>query len=167
MAAENANLDPDGLGPAPFNPAVVATGTEVGSLLAIPAQPKRKIDAEAGLAWDRTGGVRDGRIYLVYTDRPNLSSADTDIYVRFSNAQVLTCQTGRTLPTRAVWRAVIIRCHCHAPPVINSFGLFDLDHPSGRLSTANSHDGSFGAASRPAPFSQPSVVRPDAIEAPR
>jgi len=79
------NLDPDGLGPAGFNPAIAATSTDVGGFLAIPAQPHRTIDAEAGLAWDRTSGPHRGRIYLVYTDRPNLTSDDTDIYLRRSD----------------------------------------------------------------------------------
>ena len=79
------NLDPDGLGPAGFNPAIAATATQVGGLLPIPAQPRRTIDAEAGLAWDRSGGPHHGRIYLVYTDRPNTTSNDTDIYLRYSD----------------------------------------------------------------------------------
>jgi hypothetical protein len=37
------------------------------------------------LAWDCSGGPFNGRLYLVYTDRPSTGSADTDIYVRFSN----------------------------------------------------------------------------------
>jgi hypothetical protein len=79
------NLDPDGLGPAGFNAGVTATATQVGGLAPIPAQPHRTIDAEAGLAWDRTGGLHRGRVYLVYTDRPSTASADTDIYLRYSD----------------------------------------------------------------------------------
>jgi Regulator of chromosome condensation (RCC1) repeat/Immunoglobulin domain len=79
------NLDPDGLGPAGFGPAVTATSTQVGGWTYIPAQNNRSVDAEAGLAWDRSGGPHNGRIYLMYTDRPNTSSADTDIYVRYSD----------------------------------------------------------------------------------
>ncbi|HSU56993.1 MAG TPA: sialidase family protein [Candidatus Dormibacteraeota bacterium] len=79
------NLDPDGLGPAGFNAGITAAPTEVGGLLAIPAQPRRLIDAEAGLAWDRTSGPHRGRVYLVYTDRPSLTSNDTDIYLRHSD----------------------------------------------------------------------------------
>ena len=73
------NLDPDGLGPAGFNRVVIATRTKVGGLAPIPAQPNRTIDAEANLAWDRSGGPHNGRVYMVYTDRPSTSSADTDI----------------------------------------------------------------------------------------
>jgi hypothetical protein len=79
------NLDPDGLGPAGFNPVVIATPTNVGGFTHLPAQPSRGIDAEANLAWDRSGGPHNGRVYLVYTDRPSTSSADTDIFVRFSD----------------------------------------------------------------------------------
>jgi hypothetical protein len=79
------NLDPDGLGAAAFNADVVATGTEVGGLSPIPAQPIRTIDAEAGLAWDRSPGPFRGRLYLMYTDRANTNTSDTDVFVRFSN----------------------------------------------------------------------------------
>lgn len=78
------NLDPDGTGAGGFGPQVSATTTQVGSFSPIPAQPQRDIDAEAGLAWDCSGGPFNGRLYLVYTDRPSTSSDDTDIYVRFS-----------------------------------------------------------------------------------
>jgi hypothetical protein len=79
------NLDPDGVGSSPFNTQIAATGTEVGGFSTIPAQPSRTIDAEAGLAWDRSPGPFHGRLYLMYTDRPNTSSADTDIFVRRSS----------------------------------------------------------------------------------
>jgi hypothetical protein len=79
------NVDPDGLGPAGFGPTINATPTQVGGFVTIPAQPRRSIDAEAGLAWDRSGGPHHGRVYLMYTDRPSTTSNDTDIYVRFSD----------------------------------------------------------------------------------
>ena len=81
------SVDPDGLGPATFGPTVVATATQVGGFAPLPAQPNRTVDSEAGLAWDRSGGPHNGRVYLMYTDRPNTSSADTDIYVRHSDNQ--------------------------------------------------------------------------------
>ena len=80
-----ANLDSNGLGAGGFASAINATATQVGAFVPIPAQPQREIDAEAGLAWDRSGGPHNGRVYLVYTDRPSTSSSDTDIYVRFSD----------------------------------------------------------------------------------
>jgi protocatechuate 3,4-dioxygenase beta subunit len=79
------NLDPDGLGPQGFNPVIIATNTNVGGWAPIPAQPNRTIDAEANLAWDRSGGTHNGRVYLVYVDRASVSSNDTDIFVRYSD----------------------------------------------------------------------------------
>jgi hypothetical protein len=79
------NVDPDGLGPAGFGTRVFVTETHVGGFDFIPAQPDRSVDAEPGLAWDRTGGTHNGRVYLVYTlEHPNESN-NTDIYVRFSD----------------------------------------------------------------------------------
>jgi hypothetical protein len=81
------NVDPDGLGPAPFGPVIIASSTQVGGFAPLPAQPNRTIDTEVGLAWDRSGGPHNGRVYMMYTDRPSTSSADTDIYVRYSDDQ--------------------------------------------------------------------------------
>src|SRR5260370_25725699 len=51
------NVDPDGLGPAGFGEhSVFVVETHVGGFDFIPAQPDRSIDAEPGLAWDRTRG---------------------------------------------------------------------------------------------------------------
>ncbi|TLY68771.1 MAG: hypothetical protein E6K45_02910 [Gammaproteobacteria bacterium] len=62
------NVDPDGLGPAGFNDhSIFVVDTHVGGFDFIPAQPDRSVDAEPGLAWDRTGGPHNGRVYLVYT----------------------------------------------------------------------------------------------------
>jgi hypothetical protein len=47
----------------------------------IPAQPDRGIFSVATVDVDRV----TGRIYISYTDRPDTSSDDTDIYVRFSD----------------------------------------------------------------------------------
>lgn len=78
------HTDPDGLGPMGFGAAVTATTTNVGGFDFLPAQPQRSVDAEAGLAWDRTGGVRNDRVYLVYTDEAPNESNDFNIFVRFS-----------------------------------------------------------------------------------
>ncbi len=56
----------------------------------IPPQSHRSVDAEAGLAYDRTGGTHDGRVYLVYTDETPNESNDTNIYVRFSDTDGAT-----------------------------------------------------------------------------
>src|SRR6185436_168207 len=63
-----ASVDPDGLGPMGFGAQISVTATNVGGFDTIPAQPQRTVDAESGLAWDRTGGTHNGRVYLVYTD---------------------------------------------------------------------------------------------------
>ncbi len=84
------NVDPDGLGPAGFGSRVFVTETHVGGFDFIPAQPDRSVDAEPGLAWDRTGGPHNGRVYLVYTlEHPNESN-NMDIYVRFSDDEGTT-----------------------------------------------------------------------------
>jgi hypothetical protein len=84
------NVDPDGLGPAGFGTRVFVTETHVGGFDFIPAQPDRSVDAEPGLAWDRTDGPHNGRVYLVYTlEHPNESN-NMDIYVRFSDDEGAT-----------------------------------------------------------------------------
>ena len=79
------NVDPDGLGSAGFGNAVAITGTNVGGFDHIPPQMARSVDAEATVAYDRSGGPHNGRAYLVYTDSPAVGSANTDIYERFSD----------------------------------------------------------------------------------
>ena len=79
------NVDPDGVGPAPFGDRIFVTETHVGGFDFIPPQPDRSVDAEPGLAWDRTGGPHHGRVYLVYTKEQSNESDDTDVYVRFSD----------------------------------------------------------------------------------
>jgi hypothetical protein len=59
--------------------------TQVGGFRAIPAQPKRTVDAEVGLAYDISGGPHRGRLHLVYTDAPNATSNDLNIFTRYSD----------------------------------------------------------------------------------
>jgi len=80
-----ANLDDDGLGPDPFGSAVAVTATNVGGFDFIPAQSSRSVDAEAGFAYDRSGGTHDGRVYLVYTDEATDESNDTNVMIRSSD----------------------------------------------------------------------------------
>lgn len=88
------NVDPDGLGPAGFGDRIFVTQTHVGGFDFIPPQPDRSVDAEPGLAWDRTGGPHNGRVYLVYT-REHLNESDnTDIYVRYSDDNGATWSGG-------------------------------------------------------------------------
>jgi hypothetical protein len=79
------NLDADGFGPAGFGPARAATSTNVGGFDYIPPQSHRSVDAESGLAYDRTGGAHAGRVYLVYTDEQPNESNNTDVLVRYSD----------------------------------------------------------------------------------
>jgi hypothetical protein len=79
------NVDPDGLGPAGFGDRVFVADTHVGGFDFILAQTDRSIDAEPGLAWDRTGGPHDGRVYLVYTREIQNESDNTDIFVQSSD----------------------------------------------------------------------------------
>ena len=78
------NLDPDGVGPAGFGNSIFVTATHVGGFDFIPPQPDRSVDAESGLAWDRTGS-HPGRVYLVYTKEEQNESDDMNIYVRYSD----------------------------------------------------------------------------------
>jgi hypothetical protein len=80
-----ANTDADGLGAGGFGARVTVTTTNVGGFDFIPAQSARSIDAEAGLAYDRTGGAHNGRLYLVYTEETVNENNDTEIYVRTSD----------------------------------------------------------------------------------
>src|SRR5262249_58409888 len=51
------NVDADGLGAGGFGARITVSGTNVGGFDAIPPQPARTVDAEAGLGWGRTGGA--------------------------------------------------------------------------------------------------------------
>jgi hypothetical protein len=89
------SVDPDGLGPAGFGKPVSVVDTHVGGFDFIPPQPDRSVDAEPGLAWDRSTGPHRGRVYLVYTlEHPN-ESDNTDIFVRSSDDQGATWGTAR------------------------------------------------------------------------
>jgi hypothetical protein len=78
------NVDPDGLGPAPFGKAILVTRTHVPNFDFIDSQPNRGIDAESGLAFDRSGGAFNGRVYMVYTDQTP-GTSNTDIFLRYSD----------------------------------------------------------------------------------
>ena len=88
------NVDPDGLGPAGFGDRVFVAATHVGGFDFIPAQPDRSVDAEAGLAWDRSSGAHKGRVYLVYTKEQQNESDNMDIYVGYSDDNGATWSNG-------------------------------------------------------------------------
>jgi hypothetical protein len=79
------HTDADGLGAGGFGAGVTVATTNVGGFDFLPAQPGRSVDAESGLAWDRSGGAHDGRVYLVYTIENPDESNDFDVVVRFSD----------------------------------------------------------------------------------
>jgi len=88
------NVDPDGLGPAGFGDRIFVTATHVGGFDFIPPQPDRSVDAESGLAWDRSGGPHNGRVYIVNTKEEKNESDDTNIYVRYSDDNGATWSPG-------------------------------------------------------------------------
>lgn len=80
-----AAVDPDGLGPQTFAQPRAIQVTNVGGFDYIPAQSGRSVDAEAGLAWDLTGGPHHGRVYFLYVSEAPQESSDMDIQVRYSD----------------------------------------------------------------------------------
>jgi hypothetical protein len=84
------NEDPTGIG-GTFGAPVTVTTNQVGGSHGIGAQSNNLgIDAEANLAWDRSGRIHNGRVYLVYTDAPSPTSTATDIYTRYSDDNGIT-----------------------------------------------------------------------------
>ena len=79
------DVKPDGLGPGSFSSFIRAVPVNIGGFTPIPAQPNWGIDPEAGLAWDRSTGPYQARVYLVYTDAPAVGSADTNVFVIHSD----------------------------------------------------------------------------------
>jgi hypothetical protein len=78
-------VDPDGLDPDGFGSGTLVAHSHVGGFDIIPAQPDRTIDDEANLAWDRSGGAHNGRVYLVWTQETPGETDDTDIMVQHSD----------------------------------------------------------------------------------
>jgi Ca2+-binding RTX toxin-like protein len=100
-----ANTDADGLGPGGFGSQVTVTATNVDKFDSITPQPNRTVDAEANLAYDRSGGVHNGRLYLAYTDETSDESDNTDIYVRYSDDDGATWSSAVKVNDDAATRA--------------------------------------------------------------
>jgi hypothetical protein len=83
-------VDPDGLGPAGLGPGIEAARSRVGGFDYIPAQPHRSVDAEANLAWDRTGGAHNGRVYLVWGQETANENDDIDVMLQHSDDEGAT-----------------------------------------------------------------------------
>lgn len=79
------NLDSNGTAAGGFGASRLASTTNVGGFAPIPAQSRRTIDSEAGLAYDTSGGPNNGRLYMVYTERASTASFDTNILLRHSD----------------------------------------------------------------------------------
>ena len=78
-------VDPDGLGPAGFAQPRFFARTRVGGFDYLPVQPDRSVDAEANLAWDRSGGPHTGRVYAIWTQEVKNESDDMDIMLQYSD----------------------------------------------------------------------------------
>jgi hypothetical protein len=79
-----ASLNPTGVN-GTFGAQINLGTVNVGSFQPITPQPNRTIDSELNLAWDRSGGPHNGRVYLVNCDSATVGSSDTDIFVRYSD----------------------------------------------------------------------------------
>src|SRR5205085_2963518 len=80
----NLNIDVTGTANS-FSADRLIANTNVGGFDVIPAQPDRTIDAEPRIAFDRSGGATNGRLYVVYLDQPLDASHNTDVYLKYSD----------------------------------------------------------------------------------
>jgi hypothetical protein len=78
-------VDPDGLGSAGFGKPAKVAHSLIGGFDFIAPQPDRSVDAEANLAWDRSGGAHNGRVYLIWTQESGNESDNTDIMLQHSD----------------------------------------------------------------------------------
>ena len=90
-------LDADGLGPAGFGAPRLLARTRVGGFDYLPVQPDRAVDAEANLAWDRSGGRHAGRVYAIWTQEVQNESDDMDIMLQRSDDGGATWSAARRL----------------------------------------------------------------------
>ena len=80
-----ASLDPGGVNGTFGDPVVVSSINMDGTTL-IRAQPRRGVDPDQGIAWDRSGGKYNGRLYIVYTDAAFPGNfVSPEIFVRTSD----------------------------------------------------------------------------------
>jgi hypothetical protein len=73
--------DANGLTAGGFSAPVTVVTSNVGTFTPIPAEDNRTIHAHPNLSYNQTSN----RLFLTYTDRPAVGSADTDIYMQFSD----------------------------------------------------------------------------------
>jgi hypothetical protein len=86
-------VDPDGLGPKGFNTPKLLTVTNVGGFDYIPAQSGRSVDAEFNLAYDRTGGPHNGRLYAIWLSENPDESNNMDVMFQYSDDNTKTWST--------------------------------------------------------------------------
>jgi hypothetical protein len=79
------HVDPDGRGGKKAGPPVSVALTTIDGFDAIPAQPQRTVDASVTLAWDRSPGPFQGRLYIVYGDEIPNESNNTEVLLRYSD----------------------------------------------------------------------------------
>jgi hypothetical protein len=77
-------VDANGLQQGGFSDPRLLAHSAVGGFDFIPAQPDRSVDAEANLAWDRSGGPHNGRVYVIWTQESPNESDNTDIMFQYS-----------------------------------------------------------------------------------
>ena len=130
------DTDPSGLGAGPgFVGAVAVTTTFMGNNNPVQASPQRMPDAEANMAWDRSGSfgnANNGRLYIAFTNAPTFvtpdgtpGNKDTDIdevysddggktwsappgsmtRPRWTTAAASSSPTSRSTRPRATWRS--------------------------------------------------------------
>jgi hypothetical protein len=83
-------VDPDGLGPSGFTIPQLLAHSRVGGFDYLPVQPDRSVDAEANLAWDRSGGPHTGRVYAIWTQEIRNESDNMDIELQYSDDDGVT-----------------------------------------------------------------------------
>jgi hypothetical protein len=78
-------VDANGLAPGGFSDPQLLSHSAVGGFDFIPAQQDRSVDAEANLAWDRSGGPHNGRVYAIWTQESPNESDNMDIMLQYSD----------------------------------------------------------------------------------
>lgn len=137
------NTDANGLGAGGFGAQVTVTGTNVAKFDSVTPQDVRTIDAEANLAYDRSGGANNGRLYLSYTDESPDESNNTDIFVRRSNDNGATWSARVRVNDDATTRAQILP----NISVDQTNGNVALSWHDARNDPGNNNTQFFGAAS--------------------
>lgn len=84
-ASVSINIDPDGLGPQTIGAPRVVLSTNVGGRDVIPAQSNRGTDSQFQLAWDRSGGDHNGRLYAVYSQELPNDSDNFDVMLIYTD----------------------------------------------------------------------------------